>query len=287
MFRSHPVGRLFGVDIRIHGTVGLLVGLLTLISLFSSGLLGAAWTLGLLLMVGVSITLHELGHIGAARLFGIHTTGITLFPFGGVAQLTREARSGKEEVAVALAGPAVNLALASVAALPLFLLGPVEPFLTFLGVNLALAIFNLIPAYPMDGGRVLRGALWGWLGHRQATVVAARAGQAFAVLFGIAGLFMNPMLVVIALFVFMHASAELTRMRQVRPALPPGWEQQTGWSHWQAGPRPTPQSRWQAGPQPGHPHAWRAANPPQPQPQRAPRLVQVRTPWGTYIAWEQ
>jgi hypothetical protein len=206
-----------------------------------------------------------------------------LFPFGGVAQLTREARTGGEEAAVALAGPAVNIVLAGLAAIPLALVGWFEPLTTFLGVNLALAIFNLIPAYPMDGGRVLRGALWKWLGHRKATLFAARAGQAFALLFGILGLFTNVMLVAIAVFVFLHATAELQRVRALRPVRPVQLP-----AHWQRGWQ-TGASHWQAGPQPGHPRAWRqeapAAQPPRSQ--SGPRLVQIRTPWGTVLAWEQ
>jgi Zn-dependent protease len=193
--------------------------------LISSGLAAALATLMTIGMLALSVTLHELGHIGAARVFGIGTTGITLYPFGGIARLTREARTSTEEVVVALAGPAVNVLLAGLAVIPLLLLGPVTPVLTFLGVNVALALFNLVPAYPMDGGRVFRGVLWNWMGRVKATRYAARAGQGFAVLFGILGLFSNTMLVIIAIFIYMQASAELKRLeweRQYGPAPAPG-----------------------------------------------------------------
>lgn len=119
----------------------------------------------------------------------------------------------------------MNVALAAAAALPLFTLGPVlgglaEPLVTFLYVNVGLALFNLTPAYPMDGGRVLRGLLWSRVGNFKATWWAARAGQGFAVLFGVLGLVANPMLVLIAAFVYFQASAELARLRAARAA---GW----------------------------------------------------------------
>ncbi len=225
MFQSHDLGRVFGVQVRVHGTVFLMLALLAGTALLSSGVGAALSTVALLVMVLGSVTLHELGHIGVARLFGNRTDGITLYPIGGVAQLTRASRTATEEVLVAVAGPAVNVALAASAALPLFVLGPVlgplaEPLTTFLYVNVGLALFNLTPAYPMDGGRVLRGLLWPRVGNFKATWWAARAGQGFAVLFGLLGLVANPMLVLIAAFVFFQASGELARLRAARAG---GW----------------------------------------------------------------
>lgn len=225
MFQSYDLGRVFGVQLRVHGSVFLMLALLVGASLLSAGLGAAVGTAALLVTLLGSVTLHELGHIGVARLFGNRTDGITLYPIGGVAQLARGSRSATEEVLVALAGPAVNVALAAAAALPLFTLGPVlgglaEPLVTFLYVNVGLAVFNLAPAYPMDGGRVLRGLLWSRVGNFKATWWAARAGQGFAVLFGVLGLVANPMLVLIAAFVYFQASAELARLRAARAA---GW----------------------------------------------------------------
>lgn len=217
MFKAHRIGRLFGVEVRVHGTMLLLAALVALGSLLSAGLGGAIGSLLLIAMVFGSVTLHELGHIGASALFGGRTLGVTLYPFGGVAQLTRESRSGLEEIVVALAGPAVNFVLAGLAALPLLLLGPVEPFFAFAGVNLALGLFNLIPAFPMDGGRVLRGALWRGLGRRRATEIAARSGRWFALPFAALGLVWNPMLLLIAGFVWLQATHELHRLRDESP----------------------------------------------------------------------
>lgn len=216
MFRTFNLGRLLGVELRVHSTLLLLTLVVGFMSLLSGGLaaaVGAVVTLGFLFS---SVTLHELGHIGAARAFGIGTTGVTLYPFGGVARLSRESRTSKEEIVVALAGPAVNLVLAALAAIPMAFLGPVSLFSHFMWINIVLAIFNLVPAYPMDGGRVLRGLLWTRLGVHDATRWAAKAGQAFAVVFGLVGLVTSPMLMVIAVFVFMQASAELARLNLQR-----------------------------------------------------------------------
>ncbi|RMG13077.1 MAG: Zn-dependent protease [Planctomycetota bacterium] len=225
MFKTYPIGRPFGVELRVHSTLLWLVGFFALSSLLSEGLFGAVSVLLWVGLLGVSVTLHELGHVLAARLFGIGTTGITLYPFGGIARLTREARTSGEEVVVALAGPAVNVFLAGLAAVPLFLVGPLPGLVPFLGVNVALAVFNLVPAYPMDGGRALRGILWHWMGRVAATRAAARMGQVFAVVFGILGLLSNFMLVVIAVFVYLQASAELRRLEweaHYGPPPPPG-----------------------------------------------------------------
>ncbi len=219
MFKAYTVGRPFGVEIRLHGTLMLLLGLVTIGTLISSGVGAMLSTAMMLAFLIVSVTLHELGHIGAASLFGIGTTGVTLYPFGGIARLERDAKTPLEELVVALAGPAVNVVLAGLAAIPLFLLGPVEPVMTFIGVNVVLALFNLVPAYPMDGGRVLRGALWTFIGRHRGTRLAARFGQVFAVIFALLGLFWSPMLLLIGGLIFFQASGELKRLdllKQVR-----------------------------------------------------------------------
>ncbi len=258
MFNSTPVARPFGVEVRLHGTTLILLAVAALVTLLGGGLGGLAGFAFLAASLLVSVTLHELGHILMARQFGIGTTGVTLYPFGGLASLTREARTPAEELLIALAGPAVNVFLAGLAAIPLAVLGPVDPVMTFLGVNVVLAVFNLLPAYPMDGGRVLRGALWRHAGYVRATRWAARAGQAFAVLFGLVGLFSSPMLLVIAVFIFLQATAELGRLElalraglnpnpsQPQPVRPGGgyayhhpWATESGW-RWASPPPPPP-----------------------------------------------
>ncbi|MGE0711667.1 MAG: M50 family metallopeptidase [Planctomycetota bacterium] len=215
---AQPLGRVFGVEVRAHTSLLWFLGIgAVLLTIFSgpAALPGAALVvLGLIL----SVTLHELGHIGAASLFGNGTTGITLTPIGGVAELEREARSPREEVVVALAGPAVSLMLAGAAAIPLAFAGPSLIAEWFLRMNLVLALFNLIPAFPMDGGRVLRGFLWGRKGYLAASESAARTGQAVGVVMGLSGLVLSPMLIAIGIFVFWQASEELRRLRLLRYA---------------------------------------------------------------------
>jgi Zn-dependent protease len=277
VFKTYELGRVLGVDLRVHGSVLALVALLAGLTLLGQGVAAAAATLVLVATLVVSVTLHELGHIFMARLFGNQTSGITLYPFGGVASLLRPSRSGTEETLVALAGPAVNVAIASVTALPLFalgpLLGPLAPVLQeLLWVNVGLALFNLVPAYPMDGGRVLRGLLWSWVGDARATWLAARAGQGFAAVFAVLGLVSNPMLLVIAAFVFLHASAELRRLRAlgVQGAFAPRPERFDRAAAPFFADADEAQGEYGA----NRPRAWSTAAP--------TRVVTVHTPWGSY-----
>jgi stage IV sporulation protein FB len=165
------------------------------------------------------VTLHEYGHALTARRFGIRTRHITLLPIGGVALLESMPKDPRQEIIVALAGPAVNVAIA----LFLFLIleitsqpgslmnlnlgrGAILP--TLLSANLILALFNLLPAFPMDGGRVLRAVLSMRMDRVRATNTAALVGRALAVILGFLGLTGNPFLVLIAVFVWIGAGAE-------------------------------------------------------------------------------
>src|SRR5206468_11477072 len=163
--------------------------------------------------------LHEFGHALAARAFGIHTPDITLLPIGGVARLQRMPDQPWQELVVAIAGPLVNVVIAVVL---IFVLGRHAPFehledlqrpgvgmlAKLASVNISLVLFNLIPAFPMDGGRVLRSLLAMALPYSRATQIAAWIGEALAFVFGFVGLFTNPMLIFIAFFILLGAQQE-------------------------------------------------------------------------------
>jgi Zn-dependent protease len=153
-----------------------------------------------------------------ARRFGIETEDITLYPIGGVARLRRLPRAPGAELLIALAGPAVNFAIVAallvLAGFDLIHLGIGSTLGSLLLVNLALALFNLIPAFPMDGGRVLRALLSGFLGRARATTIAAGVGRVMAVLFGLAAVFVtrNPFHLALAAFVYFAGRAEESRV---------------------------------------------------------------------------
>lgn len=228
---SFGIGSIAGIRVELHVTFVLFVAWIAV----TQGLLGghperALASVGLILMVFGCVLLHELGHALAARRYGIRTRDIILLPIGGVARLQRMPDKPVQEIVVAIAGPAVNVAIAAVlwAALgglggrlpgPLLGGGLLE---SLLAVNLLMVGFNLIPAFPMDGGRVLRALLAMWLPFVKATRIAALIGQAFALLFGVVGFFYNPNLMLVALFVFLAAGEEhaLVRTRASLSGLP-------------------------------------------------------------------
>ncbi|MFO0554510.1 MAG: site-2 protease family protein [Polyangiaceae bacterium] len=224
------IAHVAGIDVRIHATfLVLLLWVLVSNALGGRGLTAAATGVAFILVVFAVIVLHELGHALAARHYGIRTRDITLLPIGGIARLERIPTVPSQELVVALAGPAVNVVLAGLAAGLVALFGvpwstslsadPSAPALTrFLWLNVFLAVFNLLPAFPMDGGRALRAMLSIRLGRVRATDVAAAVGRWAALAFGALGVFGNPMLIFVALFVWVGASQE-ARMVHVMAAL--------------------------------------------------------------------
>jgi Zn-dependent protease len=215
----YTIGRIAGTEIKVHLTFVLFLGWWALLGYQQGGPGGAIAAALLLLALFACILLHEFGHILMARRFGVRTPDVILLPIGGVARLERIPDEPKQELLIALAGPAVTAAIALVLYLLLRLTGgdaavdqlsPVAPFLNQLLVtNVWLLLFNLIPAFPMDGGRVLRALLASRMGLVRGTRIAATLGQVLATMGGLYGLTMgNPLLILVAFFVFLGAGAE-------------------------------------------------------------------------------
>lgn len=221
MKRSLKIGSVSGIGIFLHWTFLLLIAaIFAFYYVQNQSVTAAIAGMGLILGVFLCVVLHELGHALTARRFGVGTRNITLYPIGGVARLERIPSEPIKELWIALGGPVVNLAI--VAILGAMLLaggGSFDPSVlqapgrhtiaSLLWINLALAGFNLLPAFPMDGGRVLRALLAMRQDYASATQTAANVGQGMAILFGLWGLIsFNPILLFIALFVYVGAQQE-------------------------------------------------------------------------------
>jgi Zn-dependent protease len=234
---SWRIGRIAGIDVFIHFTFFLLLAWIAYSYYALRGSMADALggVVFILALFGV-VVLHELGHALAARRYGIATRDITLLPIGGLARLERMPEEPAQELVVALAGPAVNVVIAAAIYVGTVLGAELAPvgdatrvggaFLSqMFWVNVALAIFNLLPAFPMDGGRVLRAVLAMNMDYVRATQIAATVGQAMAILFFIGGLFAgHPMLMFIGLFVWLGAMQEssFTQMRSALSGIPVG-----------------------------------------------------------------
>jgi len=208
-----------GIDVRVHVTFLLLLAWFGF-AYYADGGAGAMMVgLTFIILLFVCVVLHEFGHALAARSYGIGTHDITLLPIGGVARLQRIPEKPSQELVVALAGPAVNVVIA----LGLYVVlgrffawgdlvavdsGEGSVLAKLLAINIILVVFNLLPAFPMDGGRVLRALLATRMKHARATRIAASVGQVMAVLLGVLGLVGNPMLLFVAVFVFFGAQQE-------------------------------------------------------------------------------
>lgn len=223
MVWSVPVGAIAGTVVKIHMTFVLFLVWIGGMQWSAGGAAAALETVTLVVLIFACVLAHEFGHIVAARRYGVRTPEVILSPIGGIANMERIPDEPGQELVVALAGPAVNVAIAAA----LFLLlgadlraldltrieNPAVGLLAQVaGVNVILVLFNMLPAFPMDGGRVLRALLAMRLDYSRATRIAARIGQGAALLFATAGLFWNPMLILIAVFVYFAASAEIDQV---------------------------------------------------------------------------
>jgi len=225
------LGRIFGIRIKIHWTFLLLLAWIAFSGWNSGGnVTEILWNIGFVLAIFTCVILHELGHSLTARRYGIPTQKITLLPIGGVASLDRLPEDPKQELAVAAAGPAVNVVIAAI----IFAIFPVTQFFNSLNeaqqianitadnfiymlftANVILVAFNAIPAFPMDGGRVFRALLAFRYNRLKATKIASSTGQILAVGFFILGLAYNPILLLIGVFVFLGARSETMMVKNM------------------------------------------------------------------------
>ena len=201
------LGRVFGIPLEARVSF---LAMLAFVLLFMGGLSG----IFVVLLAFSSVILHELGHALVARRLGVGVSGIELHFFGGVARLESQPKSNRDEVAIAAAGPAVSFVLSALG----FLLSYATGWAVFellATVNLVIAVFNLLPALPMDGGRILRALLANKMGHRSATELAIKISRVVSIAIGVVGLaYMQLQLVVVAGVLWVMATAELRHSRQ-------------------------------------------------------------------------
>ncbi len=216
---SIPVGRLFGIPIRVHLTFLVLLGFIWYLESSMSGPEAGLRSLAFWTLIFICVLLHELGHSLVAKSYGLTITSIILLPIGGVSQISEIPRDPVKEVGMTIAGPIVNFVLAGVL---LFFGKLLDPSLQFSQIslqsgsvivdlfwaNIMLGLFNIIPAYPMDGGRILRGFIAMRKEYSEATRLAADIGKMFAIGFIVVGLFYNWWLILIGIFIFSGANSE-------------------------------------------------------------------------------
>lgn len=216
---SLNLGKISGIQVYIHWTFLILLGWIV-VNVGGEGINETLWSTAFILSIFVCVFLHELGHAMAARRYGIGTRDITMLPIGGLARLESMPDNPKQEFVVAIAGPLVNVVLGGLLAAAIYVLNrEITPmalsnigfsnfFNNLFWANVVLAAFNMIPAFPMDGGRVLRALLSFKLERTTATRIAASIGQLLAIGFVFFGLFHNPVLIFIGIFIFLGAQAE-------------------------------------------------------------------------------
>ena len=228
---SFKIARIAGIDVRIHATFFLLLAFLGSAYGRQGGAAAAVSGIVFTCLVFGCVLLHEFGHAIAARRYGIRTPDITLLPIGGIARLDRMPDLPIQEVVVAIAGPLVNVAIAAVLFVYLSITGGLHSMdalghfgasmpMRLLVVNIGLVVFNMIPAFPMDGGRVLRAVLAMRMDYARATHIAASIGQACAFAFGLWAIMqnpMNPLFILVAVFIYFGAASEasLAEMKSV------------------------------------------------------------------------
>ncbi len=231
---SFKVARIGGIEVRIHVTFLLLLAVFGSFYGAQGGGSGAVKIVIFFLLIFLCVLLHELGHAFAAKAYGIRTVDITLLPIGGVARMERMPEKPAQELVVAIAGPLVNVVIAAALWFVLAVTGDLDfgevldptrfnALWALLYTNVMMVVFNLIPAFPLDGGRVLRALLATRLSYERATQIAATVGQALALLMGIWAFSKGPAsLALIAIFIYLGAESEssFVQMRHATSGIP-------------------------------------------------------------------
>jgi Zn-dependent protease/predicted transcriptional regulator len=225
---SVSIGRVSGITLRLHVTFLLFLAFIGYGGFMEGGWHGAGWAVAMFGSIFACVVLHELGHSIVAQQLGVQVKSITLLPIGGVAGLRNIPEQPWHEIAITVAGPMVNVIITCLllpfTGIPAQLLSVEMPhnmqglLLTLTQANIMLFLFNLIPAFPMDGGRLLRAVLALAISYRRATAIAAGIGQGLAILFVLVGLKSSFWLIIIGAFIFMAAEGE-ERMVRIRGLL--------------------------------------------------------------------
>jgi Zn-dependent protease len=221
MNASFRLGRIAGIEVRVHISLFIILVILSVALFHNPYPMGfdeipypdnirAVLSIVASVSLFVAVLIHELSHSIVSMRYGVVVRGITLFIFGGVAMLENIPKEPRKEIAIAVAGPLASIAIAVISFGIYFFKIPVasEFFRVFGNFNAFLAAFNLIPAFPLDGGRILRGILATRTNFIRATHVAAEIGKTFAIFMGVIGIFTNPWLILIALFIYIGANEE-------------------------------------------------------------------------------
>jgi len=194
-----------GIPVRLHASFMWFIGIIILFQIVSSGLPAGLEVASVLFMLFGSVILHELGHALVGQAFGVLTKEIVLTPIGGIALLDRHLDNSRAEIWIAIAGPMVNFILVALS-MPLLFITNTNWVSYFIMVNIMLGVFNLIPAFPMDGGRILRALLAKKYGYRDATLMALKVSKVFGVLFIGVGIFYSIMLSIIGIFLLLTSN---------------------------------------------------------------------------------
>ena len=194
-----------GIPVKLHTSFVWFAGILIAFQIITSGASAGLNVASILFMLFGSVVLHELGHALMGQVFGVRTREILLTPIGGIAMLEHALNNSKAEIWIAIAGPIVNFILVAIA-MPLMLVSDASWIPYFIMVNIMLGTFNLVPAFPMDGGRILRALLAKKYGYQKATLIALKISRIFGVLFIVVGIFYSVMLSIIGIFLLLTSN---------------------------------------------------------------------------------